>query len=198
MANIDAAFGLIPVACQGQTDNNGGQSQYPIGDTQSTAIFTGDPVKYKNDGTIEVAAATNPLLGVFGGCFYTDPTTSKPTWSPYFPAALAPGDAKAFVWDNPMQTFIAQQDSVGSNLVAANLNENADLVFGAGNTTTGVSGIEIDSSSADVTATLQVRLIDFYNVPSNNTTANNSIFVVKINNSSMMAGTGTLGVQTRR
>ena len=194
MANIDAAFGPIPVACQGQTDNNGGQSQYPIGDTQGTAIFTGDPVKYKSDGTIEVAAATNPLLGVFGGCFYTDPTTSKPTWSPYFPAALAPGDAKAFVWDNPMQTFIAQQDSVGSNLLAANLNENADLVFNAGNTTTGVSGVEIDSSSADVTATLQVRLIDFYNVPSNNTTANNSIFVVKINNSSMMAGTGTLGV----
>ena len=194
MANIDAAFGLIPVACQGQTDNNGGQSQYPIGDTQGTAIFTGDPVKYKNDGTIEVAAATNPLLGVFGGCFYTDPTTSKPTWSPYFPASLAPGDAKAFVWDNPMQTFIVQQDSVGSNLVAANLNENADLVFGAGNTTTGVSGIEIDSSSADVTATLQVRLIDFYNVPSNNTTANNSIFVVKINNSQLMGGTGTLGV----
>jgi len=194
MANVDAAFGLIPVACQGQTNNNGGQSQYPIGDTQTTAIFTGDPVKYKSDGTIEVAAATNPLLGVFGGCFYTDPTTSKPTWSPYFPATLAPGDAKAFVWDNPMQTFMAQQDSVGGNIVAANLNENADLVFGAGNTTTGVSGVEIDSSSADVTATLQVRLIDFYAVPSNNTTANNSIFVVKINNSSMMAGTGTLGV----
>jgi len=194
MANVDAAFGLIPVAHVGQTNNNGGQTQYPIGDTQGTAIFTGDPVKYKSDGTIEVAAATNPLLGVFGGCFYTDPTTSKPTWSPYFPAALAPGDAKAFVWDNPMQTFIAQQDSVGSNLVAANLNENADLVFGAGNTTTGVSGIEIDSSSADVTATLQVRLIDFYNVPSNNTTANNSIFVVKINNSQLMGGTGTLGV----
>ena len=194
MANVDAAFGLIPVAHVGQTDNNGGQTQYAIGDTQGTAIFTGDPVKYKNDGTIEVAAATNPLLGVFGGCFYTDPTTSKPTWSPYFPAALAPGDAKAFVWDNPMQTFIAQQDSVGSNLLAANLNENADLVFNAGNTTTGVSGIEIDSSSADVTATLQVRLIDFYNVPSNNTTANNSIFVVKINNSQLMGGTGTLGV----
>ena len=132
MANIDAAFGLIPVACVGQTDNNGGQSQYPIGDTQSTAIFTGDPVNYKNDGTIEVAAAAEAIVGVFGGCFYTDPTTSKPTWSPYFPASIAPGDAKAFVWDNPMQTFIVQQDSVGSNLLAANLNENADLVFNAG------------------------------------------------------------------
>ena len=194
MANIDSAFGLIPVAHVGQTDNNGGQTQYSIGDTQTTAIFTGDPVKYKSDGTVEVATAGDPVVGVFGGCFYTDPTTSKPTWSPYFPAALAPGDAKAFIWDNPMQTFIVQQDSVVSNLLAANLNENANLIFNAGNTTTGVSGVEIDSSSADVTAALQVRLIDFYAVPSNNTTANNSVFVVKINNHQLMAGTGTLGV----
>tara|TARA_R100000687_G_scaffold77932_1_gene70958 strand:+ start:29 stop:613 length:585 start_codon:yes stop_codon:yes gene_type:complete len=194
MANIDSAFGLIPVAHVGQTDNNGGQTQYSIGDTQSTAIFTGDPVKYKSDGTVEVATAGDPVVGVFGGCFYTDPTTSKPTWSPYFPAALAPGDAKAFIWDNPMQTFIVQQDSVVSNLLAANLNENANLIFNAGNTTTGVSGVEIDSSSADVTAALQVRLIDFYATPSNNTTANNSVFVVKINNHKLMAGTGTLGV----
>ena len=194
MANIDSAFGLIPVAHVGQTDNNGGQTQYSIGDTQGTAIFTGDPVKYKSDGTVEVATAGDPVVGVFGGCFYTDPTTSKPTWSPYFPASLAPGDAKAFVWDNPMQTFIVQQDSVVSNLLAANLNENANLIFNAGNTTTGVSGVEIDSSSADVTAALQVRLIDFYATPSNNTTANNSVFVVKINNHKLMGGTGTLGV----
>jgi hypothetical protein len=194
MANIDSAFGLIPVAHVGQTDNNGGQTQYSIGDTQTTAIFTGDPVKYKSDGTVEVATAGDPVVGVFGGCFYTDPTTSKPTWSPYFPASLAPGDAKAFIWDNPMQTFIVQQDSVVSNLLAANLNENANLIFNAGNTTSGVSGVEIDSSSADVTAALQVRLIDFYAVPSNNTTANNSVFVVKINNHQLMAGTGTLGV----
>ena len=194
MANIDSAFGLIPVAHVGQTDNNGGQTQYSIGDTQSTAIFTGDPVKYKSDGTVEVATAGDPVVGVFGGCFYTDPTTSKPTWSPYFPASLAPGDAKAFIWDNPMQTFIVQQDSVVSNLLAANLNENANLIFNAGNTTTGVSGVEIDSSSADVTAALQVRLIDFYATPSNNTTANNSVFVVKINNHKLMGGTGTLGV----
>ena len=194
MANIDSAFGLIPVALVGQTDNNGGQTQYALGDTQSTAIFTGDPVKYKSDGTVEVATAGDPVVGVFGGCFYTDPTTSKPTWSPYFPASLAPGDAKAFIWDNPMQTFIVQQDSVVSNLLAANLNENANLIFNAGNTTTGVSGVEIDSSSADVTAALQVRLIDFYATPSNNTTANNSVFVVKINNHKLMGGTGTLGV----
>ena len=93
------------------------------------------------------------------GCFYTDPTTSKPTFRNYFPASLSPGDAIAFVADDPDQLFIAQQDSVGSNLVAADLNLNANLVFGAGSTTTGISGVEIDSSTGATTATHQVRLL---------------------------------------
>jgi len=194
MANIDSPFGLIPVAHVGMTPNNGGQTQYSLADNQSTAIFTGDPVTYKNDGTVEVADNTKALCGVFGGCFYTDPTTSKPTWSPYFPATLSPGDAKGFIWDNPMQTFIVQQDSDSVNLLAANLNENVNFVFGAGNTTTGISGVEIDSSSKATTATHQARLISFYDTPSNNTTANNSIFVIKINNHQLMGGTGTDGV----
>ena len=194
MANIDSAFGLIPIAKVGQNPNNGGLTRYDVGATQTTAIFTGDPVKYKNDGTVEVATATDALLGVARGGFYTDPTTSKPTWGPYVPASTATTDAKVFVADDPMQTFIAQQDSVVSNLVAANLNENANLIFNAGSTTTGVSGIEIDSSSAATTATHQVRLIDFWDVPDNDATANNSVLVIKINNHKMMAHTGTEGV----
>ena len=93
-----------------------------------------------------------------------------------------------------MQTFIAQQDSVVSNIVAANLNENANLIFNAGSTTTGVSGVEIDSSSVADTATHQLRLIDFWDTPNNDATANNSVLVVKINNHKMMAHTGTQGV----
>ena len=71
MANIDAPFGLRPIAKSGQNPNNGGQTQYDVGASQSTAIFTGDPVKYKNDGTVEVATASDALLGVFMGGFYT-------------------------------------------------------------------------------------------------------------------------------
>ena len=194
MANIDSAFGLIPIAKVGQNPNNGGLTQYSIADNQSTAIFTGDPVKYKADGTVEVATASDAFCGVFRGCFYTDPSTSKPTWRPYFPASLSPGDAVGFIVDDPLQSFIAQQDSVGNNLVAANLNENCNLVFGAGNTTTGVSGVEIDSSSKNTTATHQVRLISFWDTPSNSATANNSVIVIKINNHQLMGGTGTEGV----
>ena len=195
MANIDAAFGLRPIAKVGSAPGGTtGTTKYSIADNQGTAIFTGDPVKYKNDGTVEVATAGDASCGVFMGCFYTDPTTSKPTFRNHFPASLSPGDAIAFVADDPDQLFIAQQDSDGSNLVAADLNLNADLVFGTGSTTTGMSGVEIDSSSKNTTATLQVRLIDFYDTPSNDATANNSILVVKINNHQLGSHTGTAGV----
>ena len=193
--NIDAAFGMRPVAKVGSAPGGTtGTTKYSIGDNQTTAIFTGDPVKPKADGTIEVATASDALLGVFMGCFYTDPTTKKPTFRNHFPASLSPGDAIAFIADDPDQLFIAQQDSDSSNLVAADLNLNANLVFGAGNTTTGNSGVEIDSSTGATTATHQVKLIDFYDVPSNDATENNSILVVSINNHKMKGHTGTAGV----
>ena len=195
MANIDAAFGLRPIAKVGSAPGGTtGTTKYSIADNQGTAIFTGDPVKYKSDGTVEVATAGDASCGVFMGCFYTDPTTSKPTFRNHFPASLSPGDAIAFVADDPDQLFIAQQDSDGSNLVAADLNLNADLVFGTGSTTTGMSGAEIDSSTKNTTAALQVRLIDFYDTPSNDATANNSILVVEINNHQLGSHTGTAGV----
>ena len=72
MANIDAAFGLRPIAKVGSAPGGTtGTTKYSIADNQSTAIFTGDPVKYKSDGTVEVAAAGEASCGVFMGCFYT-------------------------------------------------------------------------------------------------------------------------------
>ena len=195
MANIDSPFGLRPVSKLGSAPGGTtGTTKYSVADNQSTAIFTGDPVKYKNDGTVEVATAGDPICGVFMGCFYTDPTTKKPTFRDHFPASLSPGDGIAFVADDPDQLFIAQQDSVSANAVAADLNLNANLVFGTGSTTTGLSGVEIDSSSKNTTATLQVRLMSFYDLPSNDATADNSILVVKINNHQLGSHTGTAGV----
>jgi hypothetical protein len=94
--------------------------------------------------------------------------------------------------------FVVQQDSVASSLSGANINENANLVFGSGSTTTGLSGVEIDSSSATSTATLQVRIVAGYETPSNTISTaaagNNSVFVVKINNHQLGSSTGTAGV----
>jgi len=150
MANIDQAFGLRPIAKVGSAPGGTtGTTKYSIA-SGASGIFTGDPVKQANDGTVVVATAGDAIRGVFMGCFYTDPSTDKPRFNNTFPN-------------------------------------------GSGSTTTGISGVEIDSSSKNTTAALQVKLMDFYDVPSNDATANNSIFVVKINNHELNGGTGTTG-----
>ena len=194
MANIDQAFGLRPIAKVGSTPGGTtGTTKYRI-TSGAGGMFTGDIVKQANDGSIVQGTAGDAARGVFMGCFYTDPSTSKPRFNNTFPNGTAASDAIAFVADDPDQLFIAQQDSAVSNIVVADLNLNADLIVGTGSTTNGISGMEIDSSSKNTTATLNVKLIDFYDVPSNDATANNSVFVVKINNHDMSGGTGTAGL----
>ena len=194
MANIDQAFGLRPIAKVGSAPGGTtGTTKYSIA-SGASGLFTGDPVKQGNDGNIVIATAGDAIRGVFMGCFYTDPSTSKPTFRNFFPASTSPGDAIAFVADDPNQLFIIQQDSVANNIVAADRNLNADFVTATGSTVTGMSKTEVDSSSKNTTAGLNLRIIDFYDTPSNDATANNSILVVKINNHQLGSHTGTTGV----
>ena len=194
MANIDQAFGLRPIAKVGSAPGGTtGTTKYRI-TSGAGAMFTGDIVKQANDGSVVQGTAGDAARVVFMGCFYTDPSTSKPRFNNTFPNGTAASDAIAFVADDPDQLFIAQQDSASANAVVADLNLNANLVVGSGNTTTGISGMEIDSDSKNTTATLNVKLIDFYDTPSNDATANNSILVVKINNHELGSHTGTAGL----
>ena len=78
MANKDASFGLKPVRMMGGSPYSGGQSRYRIAANYGTSIFQGDIVKQVTGGGVERAAASStvPVVGVFNGCMYTDPTTS--------------------------------------------------------------------------------------------------------------------------
>ena len=197
MANIDAPFGLRPIAKLGSAPGGTvGTTKYRIS-SGASAIFTGDPVKLKADGSIEVkggaGAITGAISGVFMGCFYTDPTTSKPTFRNNYPDGLAATDAIAFISDDVNQLYIAQQDA--NDIGAADLGNNAEMIMAAGSTTTGMSKAEIDSSTAATgNATYMLKILDFYDTPSNDTTAANSVLVVKINNHQLAASTGTAGV----
>ena len=197
MANIDAPFGLRPIAKLGSAPGGTvGTTKYRIS-SGASAIFTGDPVKLKADGSIEVKGAagaiTGAISGVFMGCFYTDPTTSKPTFRNNYPDGLAATDAIAFLSDDVNQLYIAQQDA--NDIGAADLGHNAEMIMAAGSTTTGMSKAEIDSSTAATgNATYMLKILDFYDTPSNDTTAANSVLVVKINNHQLAASTGTAGV----
>ena len=144
MANQDAAFGFRPTR-----HLTGGQvraEEYAIANNYGTDIFTGQVVEAVAAGGIEAAAAGDTqVAGVFGGVFYTDPTTSKPTWKAYYPASTAAADIVATVYADPYIVYEAQHDGTGT---AAMNNSGMDFVGVAGSTTTGQSTSELDTSDS--------------------------------------------------
>ena len=144
MANKDAAFGFRPTRSL-----VGGElrtEEYAIAANHGTSIFTGQVVEAVAGGGIEQAAAGDTQqLGVFGGCFFTDPSTSKPTFKAFYPASTNASDIKATVHVDPFTVFEAQHDGTGT---AAMNNSAFDFVGTSGSTITGQSTSEIDTSTS--------------------------------------------------
>jgi hypothetical protein len=165
MANKDAAFGFRPTRSL-----VGGQirtEEYAIAANYGTAIYTGQVVEAVAAGGIEAAAAGDTQqLGVFGGVFYTDPTTSKPTWKAYYAASTNASDLKASVYADPYIVFEAQHDETGT----AAMNHSAmDFVGVGGSTITGQSTSELDTSTSGTGAGL--KQIGISTDPDNSDTA---------------------------
>jgi hypothetical protein len=86
MANQQGNFGFRPVQMLGAAYNGQGQQEVSIASNETNSIFQGDPVVLNANGSISRGGSTGAeLLGIFNGCFYTDPTTSKPTFSNHYP-----------------------------------------------------------------------------------------------------------------
>jgi hypothetical protein len=179
MANTDKAFGLRPL---GNLSATGAQKQYgyEIADSQAGAIYQGDLVTIVNGYVVKFVPATHAAaLGVFNGCFYIDPTTGKPTWKNYYPGSvnITEGEIVADVLDDPSQLFIIQADE---DIEKADIGKNADVIGTGGSTTTGVSSMELDSSTIADTAALNLKIVGLWNVPGN-AFGDFAVVVVKIN-----------------
>ena len=159
MANTDAAFGMRLVGRIGGPATNV-QNTYRIAANYGTAIFKGDMVAQVTGGGVEQHAdgGTVPIVGVFNGCRYTDPTTGKETFSNFYPASTNASDIEAFVIDDPMAIFEIQADAA---FPVADLFGNFDIVYtSSGSTTTGISGAELDVTTGATTAGLPLKAID--------------------------------------
>ena len=190
MANIDAAFGLRPYRMVGGNYNNQGVGSYNIQTASITgvanAIYYGQPVIPLNTGVISYSANANggtvANLGVFIGCEYTD-LTGKPRWSNYYPgtASLKANTAcKASIVDDPYALYTINCDAAAADgLVFANANFATSIT---GSTTTGLSYGELAVSTADVTATLNMRILGFEDSPGNSdATAAGRLAIVRLN-----------------
>jgi hypothetical protein len=180
MANVDKAFGLRPL---GNLSATGAQKQYAyiIEDNQAGAIYQGDLVTIAGGYVVKFDATLHTVaVGVFNGCNYVNPTTGKPTWSPFYPGSvnITSGVIQAEVLDDPNQLFLIQADDV---VVQTNIGKQADIAYAAGSATTGVSGTELDASSIAVDAAKVLTIVGPYSAADNVLGEANVDVVVKIN-----------------
>ena len=185
MANQDAAFGLKAIGKVGQNRDNQGLSEYSIA-ASATAIYQGDPVEMLATGTIGVAAAGDTLLlGPLTGVFYTDASTSKPTWANHLNASNTATDIVGFVSDDPYERFEVQADGATA---AADVGLNADIVYAAGSSPDYVSKVELQTSDQK-TGTAQLRIMGISKDPSNDTAGSANVNLVVMINEHFLKGT---------
>ncbi len=207
MANTDTPWGVQPLF---MTEARKTAMLLPITINYGTSLFIHDPVTGVTAGTIERAPETGAILtlGVILGIYQQQTPYSLAIERllpvQYYPASTATKQYFALVACDPSLFFVMQEDGVTTPLSAAMRFSNCDFIFThAGNSTTGISGCEIDSNTMAVTATLAVRIIrpwleyydlggQSYNAITATAGASWCKWVVKINNHQL--GDNTLGL----
>ena len=194
MANKDAPFGLRPIRMIGGGDFTGGQDRFDVASGYTTSLYQGDLVEPLTNGTIgrKAAGETDPVLGVFNGCRYTNPTTGTPTWANTYQQPIAASDIYAFVVCDPNVVYEIQADDT---FPTTDLFGNFDIVDNSpvGDTSSGISHVELDVTTGNTTATLPLKAIGISTDADNSDTASaNTNVVVTINNSVFSGGTDGL------
>jgi len=179
--NKDAAFGLRAIGKVGQNRDNQGLGEYSISSGDTTKIYFQDAVSATAAGTIHQAAASEAfIVGSLNGVFYTDPTTSKPTFANHYAGSIAASDIKAFVADDPYERFEIQSNKTSAH-AQTDVFKNYNIEVTAGNSANNVSKSELNHGS-QTTGTAQLKVTGISNDVENNTLgAANLNLVVKIN-----------------
>ncbi len=186
MANVDAPKGLRPVKHLDGSPYTGAVNRYYVPASDGTALFIGDAVKSAGSAdangvaSVTRAAAGDTLRGVIVG---VEPVTAD---SLIYRAAST--ERYVYVADAPDLIFEIQDDSDGGALAATNVGQNADIIVGSGSTVTGLSGMELDSSTASA-STAQLRILGFVQDPLNEVAAN-ARFLVMINEHELKSAAG--------
>lgn len=170
---VDKPYGLKPINLIGGQVFAGATRQRRIASGASSIGF-GDPVIFVNDGTVAVSTSTTAapatgFAGVFLGCQFVSSITGQPTFSQAWisgTSVKANTFITAFVCEDPDQLFqvaVVTGTTVVSTttgLTYTNINNNAALVANTLNTVSYDSQQGILLSSAAVTDTLPIRIVD--------------------------------------
>tara|TARA_R110002020_G_scaffold221527_4_gene429666 strand:+ start:2134 stop:2712 length:579 start_codon:yes stop_codon:yes gene_type:complete len=182
MANQNGNFGFRPVLMLGSAYQGQGQQQLVINSNETNSIFMGDPVVLNANGAISRGATKGAeLVGVFNGCFYTDPTSQKPTFSNHYPGGIVASDIVASVITDPDVIYAVKVDDTNGG--QAQVGSTANIAtYSAGSTKSGISGVALDGSSFATSNGSNFAVYDLSTDPDNSDyTAANANILVRIN-----------------
>jgi hypothetical protein len=160
MANVNAAFGLVPV--RHMSGNVPRANKYTIASGLAENIFTGDLCIIDANGQVTPHTATEVNnIGVFAGVSYTASDGSY-VYSQYWPTGTTATNIIAYIYDDPYTVYKIQSAGTPAQ---TNIGNCADVVAGSGSTTTGQSGFSLNGTMAAGTATC--KIIGLWESPDN-------------------------------
>lgn len=168
MANTNSPFGFRQYYGGSGGAPTFAQSTRLIASTDSTAIYSGDPVmpvvSTANGYITQAAPGTTTLAGIFLGCKYLSASQKRIVWSSYWPGSDATGDVEAYIVDDPNAQFSVMGNSTTFNITgslttvtSSTVGQYAQFAIGTGNTASGQSGAYLNSVATTATLPFIVR-----------------------------------------
>ena len=174
MSATSAPFGLRPAFHPSGLDRaqalaNGIQAVSTSGNVSAgyaSNILKGQPVKMNTAGYIEVAGASDPILGAFAGVEWTD-ATGRRRVSNYWPAneSFQLGSVVAYFYSDPNIVYEIQTDGTLTQLAIGDEFDFSNET--AGSTTTGLSQATLSITPAGTGNAKVMRIIDLAPYPDN-------------------------------
>jgi hypothetical protein len=130
-----------------------------IATTYNTDIYTGQPVKMGTNGTLEVAAAGERLVGAFAGCQYLPTGAQRPVISPSWPANAGATDIIAYYTMDPYIVYEIQADGSVSQ---SEVGQQADFTNVANSNGLGYSTSTMSAATSSSVAA-QLRVVGIAN-----------------------------------
>ncbi len=163
---VDKPYGYKPVNLIGGQVYAGSTRSLPIQYNSTNPIFFGDMV-YLNAGYVDRITyplnTTNKTIGVFMGCYYTNPTTKQRQFAQYYPGGVTAGDITAIIADDPdvvIQAAVATGAATGIVGSASSLLVGSNMVgtttLGLTSTGNGTGGVVAASAAGASTAGFRV------------------------------------------
>lgn len=207
MSSVSRINGFRPVKSISGTSWNGQANVYFVPAADATVIMVGDAVKPLSGSrsptgspyVTRITAATDIPTGIVVGILFTgmgDVTNTPPVNDLNTPIyRRASTDRYLLVVDDPSVIYETQfaGTSQSAAAITGNVHKNGQFLINAGNTSTGTSGMQLDSAGLATTATLPLKIVGFPQRPDNVPGDVYFSYWVKLNASELATGTGSTG-----